>query len=145
MIVPGFFLSSWAERGQFGDTFGSINSLFTGFAFAGVIYTIILQRQELTLQREELRLQREEMAASRQELATQSRLQRAQLVTSLSELRIRLIEAEIPAIEMEALQYNGPARATQSAPHLRDVANRMQEVTSRICADVDAALNRTAD
>ena len=43
-------------RGQFGDLFGGVNALFTGLAFAGVIYTILLQRRELELQREELRL-----------------------------------------------------------------------------------------
>lgn len=53
-----------ATRGQFGDIFGGINALFTGLAFAGVIYTILLQRQELELQRDELRLTREELRRS---------------------------------------------------------------------------------
>ena len=42
-ILWGIFwaLSSWgypeiARRGQFGDSFGAINSLFAGLAFAGV-------------------------------------------------------------------------------------------------------------
>ena len=34
--------------------FGSVNALFSGLAFAGVIYAILLQREELGLQREEL-------------------------------------------------------------------------------------------
>jgi hypothetical protein len=34
-------------RGQFGDKFGAINSLFAGLAFAGIIFTILLQRGEL--------------------------------------------------------------------------------------------------
>lgn len=42
------------DRGTFGDMFGSINALFSGLAFAGVIYAILLQREELGLQREEL-------------------------------------------------------------------------------------------
>jgi hypothetical protein len=41
-------------RGQFGDIFGGVNAFFTGLAFAGVIYTIFLQRKELELQRDEL-------------------------------------------------------------------------------------------
>lgn len=41
-------------RGQFGDMFGGITSLFTGLAFAGVIVTIWLQSHELKLQRREL-------------------------------------------------------------------------------------------
>lgn len=33
--------------GQFGDKFGAINSLFSGFAFAAIVFTIILQNREL--------------------------------------------------------------------------------------------------
>jgi hypothetical protein len=51
-------------RGTFGDTFGAINSLFSGLAFAGIIYTILLQRDELHLQREELKSTREELKRS---------------------------------------------------------------------------------
>jgi len=36
-----------AVRGQFGDKFGAISSLFSGLAFAGVIFTILLQRRDL--------------------------------------------------------------------------------------------------
>lgn len=38
-----------AERGTFGDQFGAVNALFSGLAFAGLIYTIILQRKDLKL------------------------------------------------------------------------------------------------
>jgi hypothetical protein len=53
--------SDWNERGTFGDSFGAINSLFSGLAFCGIIYTILLQRKELKLQREELVLTRNEL------------------------------------------------------------------------------------
>jgi hypothetical protein len=46
---------SWTEKGQAGDQYGSINALFSGLAFAGVIIAILLQREELALQRKELR------------------------------------------------------------------------------------------
>ena len=49
------FLFSWflldysinvsEKRGQFGDQFGVVNAFFTGLAFAGLIYTIILQKK----------------------------------------------------------------------------------------------------
>jgi len=50
-----------SDRGLFGDMFGGINALFSGFAFLGVIYAIILQREELRLQRKELKMTREEL------------------------------------------------------------------------------------
>lgn len=65
-IILGFALyssiSSWAHRGTFGDMFGAVNTLFSGLAFAGVIYAIFLQSEELALQRNELKLTRDELA-----------------------------------------------------------------------------------
>ncbi|MGJ4747709.1 hypothetical protein ACQV5M_15220 [Leptospira sp. SA-E8] len=54
-----------------GDSFGFVNSLFSGLAFALLIGTIYLQKDELKLQRQELSLTREEMRLSR-EAAEQS-------------------------------------------------------------------------
>lgn len=48
------------NRGVFGDKFGFINSLFSGLALGGIIYSIILQQRELSLQRKELQETREE-------------------------------------------------------------------------------------
>ena len=90
------------QRGQFGDLFGSINSLFSGLAFAGLLYTIFLQRNELALQREELRLQREEMVASREELAKQGDIQLKQYQALIIDLKVKAINMEIDAIEMES-------------------------------------------
>lgn len=41
-------------RGVFGDMFGGVNALYSGLAFAGIIYTISMQKDELALQRKEL-------------------------------------------------------------------------------------------
>jgi hypothetical protein len=67
-------LKDMSERGQAGDLFGSINALFSGLAFAGVVFAILLQRQELALQRQELRETRLEMSrtADAQDAAQQA-------------------------------------------------------------------------
>ena len=59
-----YALPDWPTRGQFGDVFGAANALFSGLAFAGLIYTVFLQREELALQRKELQLTREELKRS---------------------------------------------------------------------------------
>lgn len=59
-------------RGTFGDQFGAVNALFSGLAFTGLIYTIILQRRDLEIQRHDLKLQRDEIALSRQEMEEQT-------------------------------------------------------------------------
>ena len=58
-------------RGQFGDSFGAINSLFAGLAFAGVIFAIILQKRELELQRQELKETRDEIRGQKEQLQAQ--------------------------------------------------------------------------
>ena len=63
-LLNGYLLYGDEQRGTFGDMFGAVNALFSGLAFAGIIYTILLQRTELELQREELRATRQEMARS---------------------------------------------------------------------------------
>ncbi|MDA9003111.1 hypothetical protein N9J23_00585 [Flavobacteriaceae bacterium] len=56
-----FGLDNWSDRGTFGDLFGAVNALFSGLAFAGLIYTIVLQKQDLELQRKEIALNRTEL------------------------------------------------------------------------------------
>lgn len=73
-LLTYFILNSWEARGTIGDMFGSINSLFSGLAFAGLIYTILLQRSELRLQQEELSLQRTELRNTTAELKGQKEL-----------------------------------------------------------------------
>lgn len=51
---------NWSDRASFGDMFGAVNVVFSGFAFFGVIYAILIQKKELQLQREELGLMRAE-------------------------------------------------------------------------------------
>ncbi|RUW77450.1 MULTISPECIES: hypothetical protein [unclassified Mesorhizobium] len=53
-----------SDRGLSGDLYGSVNALFSGLAFAGVIVAILLQREELALQREEQKQMREEVQRS---------------------------------------------------------------------------------
>lgn len=52
---------SIASAGTFGDSFGMLNSLFTGLGFAGLLVTIFLQREDLKLTRIELSETREEI------------------------------------------------------------------------------------
>jgi hypothetical protein len=46
-----------AWRGQLGDMFGGVNAFFTGAAFVGVTFTLILQRRENAAQRDAIAAQ----------------------------------------------------------------------------------------
>ena len=72
LIVPLYYTANIEKQGAFGDTYGSVNALFTGLAFAGLIITLILQMKELRLQREELCQQRQEFVGTRKALEDQS-------------------------------------------------------------------------
>lgn len=51
-----------AGLGEFGDMYGSLNTLFSGLAFSAVFITLLLQKQQLATSQQELKLTREEMA-----------------------------------------------------------------------------------
>ena len=65
-------LSPIAENGQFGDSFGALNTLFSGMAFAALGYTMWMQRSELAETREILRSQKEEAELQNSTLARQT-------------------------------------------------------------------------
>lgn len=60
-VIINFFSE---DRGTFGDAFGGLTSVFSGFAFAGVIITIVMQMKELQLTRKEMELTRQEITKS---------------------------------------------------------------------------------
>jgi hypothetical protein len=93
-IVPTLvyiFLDDWSARGQFGDVFGVVNALFSGFAFAGLILAILLQREDLELQREELSLTRLELTRSAQAQVQSELALRAQAEAATRSSRLATI------------------------------------------------------
>lgn len=70
--TSGLVLYNIEERGSFGDMFGAVNSLFSGLAFAGLIFTIFLQKKELGLQRNELKMTRKELKGQRKSMELQN-------------------------------------------------------------------------
>lgn len=54
------------------NKFDPLNTLFSGLAFWGVIYAILLQRNELALQRKELELTRQELRGQKEQLESQN-------------------------------------------------------------------------
>ncbi|MBI4081637.1 MAG: putative phage abortive infection protein [Candidatus Lambdaproteobacteria bacterium] len=63
---------------NFGDMFGAVNALFSGFAFAALFFALLLQREDLELQREELRATRQELKGQKQQMELQNTTLRTQ-------------------------------------------------------------------
>ena len=72
------YISDTTSRGTFGDKFGAVNALFSGFAFAGLIVTLLYQKEELKLQREELKETRNELNAQKIEFQEQNKTMKRQ-------------------------------------------------------------------
>ena len=126
-VIGIYAFDSWENRGQFGDLFGSINALFSGLAFLGLIYAILLQRKELSLQREELKLQREEMAGSRAELKHQVSAIIGQIQVSAEIARIEGIkiasETKIPSARKDYIE-----KINEAANHIDEIAEELKNV-----------------
>lgn len=77
-------------RGVAGDMFGAVNALFSGFAFAGLIYTISVQREELKGQIKAIKMQTDELSLQRRAIEMQTK-----------ELRLQITETARSADQLE--------------------------------------------
>ena len=107
-----FLLPDWPTRGQFGDLFGAVNALFSGFAFAGLIYAILLQREDLSLQRTELELTRQELqrsasAQEQSEIALRAQAEATARSASLAATNFLLAHYQHELAEMRKVAYPG--------------------------------------
>lgn len=105
--VSGWVLYPREDRGTFGDMFGAVNALFSGLAFAGIIYAVLLQRKELQLQRRELELTRAELEGQKLQLATQNETLRKQNFEDTFFQLLRLHNDILNAIDLT--RKSGPA------------------------------------
>jgi hypothetical protein len=95
-------LNDLPRSGQAGDLFGSVNSLFSGLAFAGVIVAILLQREELQLQRQELAQTRKELQRS---ASAQENFEKALRETMYAQTLRDALEILDSDVSVEAAQY----------------------------------------
>lgn len=80
--------------GTFGDSFGVLTCLFSGLAFAGMIITLLMQREELSLQREELELTRGEISKGNKTQEAIARINAISVIISSYNLRLADIESK---------------------------------------------------
>lgn len=151
-ILVGFVLVIWvaaplgvelvvgsdrAEAGQFGDLYGSVNALFSGLAFAVLIYTITLQRKDLALQQQQLKAQLDEMVESRQELKKQAKAQHALAIATVGQIRAMRIRVEIDEV-LRFAERN--FRYRNSNHHKKDMSNFVNEL-NQLVDDLAASIN----
>lgn len=126
---------SLESRAQNGDMFGPTNALFSGLAFVGLIYTIIMQRKELAMQRDELRLQREAMRDAATEQSKQAQAQLAQLAALEKSNSLTAITHDIEMAKIKLDLLHNQVRA--SSPTFIDkeysaVKNKLDTIYSSL-------------
>jgi hypothetical protein len=64
MSYPGYpaLEASVEKRGQYGDSFGIVNSLFTGLGFAGLVVTLLFQQKQINRQAQQLEIERDDLS-----------------------------------------------------------------------------------
>jgi hypothetical protein len=92
-----------AETGQFGDAFGLVNALFSGLAFAGVLFSLEMQRRELGLQREELAATREVLQEERDALTAQHAVMLQQLTATREYSKQPILQARVWSFEQDTV------------------------------------------
>jgi hypothetical protein len=125
-----WWFSNLPSSGQFGDTFGAANALFSAFAFAGIIYAIILQREDIRLQREDLRLTREEFrrTAEAQEKSERALAKQAWAQLMAAQLNAAASLADAYAKEIDNKQDQKFASSTLNATKQFNKYRQLQEI-----------------
>ncbi|WP_338706512.1 hypothetical protein [Paenibacillus amylolyticus] len=105
--IPLIYSNEELEAGTFGDMFGAVNALFSGLAFAGLIYTIAVQRQELRAQSKSIEMQTNEMNLQVKAIQMQTEelsLQRDAIQMQTEELKMQREETARSADQLEKQQ-----------------------------------------
>ena len=113
-------LEIWTHRGVIGDSFGAINALFSGLAFAGVVFAILLQRGDIKRQHSESKGQAESFAKEIHEIQQQTKeLTRQIKLSIMPSFIVEVLEEEI----FDELRKN--LIATEYTAKITNVGNGM--------------------
>ena len=123
------------ELEAFSNMFGGINSLFSGLALAGIILTVLLQKNELTLQRRELIETREELkrSAEAQEKSERAHRKQAENLKISAQLSAMSTLVNYYSDEEKRLKhiFPSPTKCTQAIEKKRDCIRKIEEILQR--------------
>ncbi len=128
-------IDNWSDRGTFGDLFGAVNALFSGLAFAGLIFTIVLQKRELALQRSEI-------AQNRIELKKTAKSQQHSEKALFEQVEQMKISAKLNALNTIINYYNIQITSTNNS---EEVILKAKERRRETIKEIDTLINRIGD
>lgn len=113
--------------GQADASFDRLNALFSGLAFWGVVFAILLQKSELALQRNELELTRSEVHGQKEQLEAQN----------LTMKRQRFENTFFSLLDLLSNTVNSMELSQQSPSYLR----KGRDCFSAFCREFDSSYN----
>ncbi len=130
-----FFIDNWNDRGTFGDLFGVINSLFSGLALAGLIYTTYKNKNLMIDQRNEIEINRKELVRSRKiqeksEKVLEEQARQMSLNTKLNGLKT--------LVDYFTLQINNPKNS-------EEIISLARKKRKEAIFEIDKLMNRLGD
>ncbi|WP_025743307.1 hypothetical protein [Aquimarina pacifica] len=134
-ILIMFFLSEWSDRGTFGDLFGAVNALFSALAFAVLIYTIILQREEIKQNREEIVLNRKELEKS-------GKIQRKSQEVLIRQVEQTHLSAKMNAMRTLVDYYNNQISNPKST---EEIIEKSKQKRKQIIVQIDQLIDGLHD
>ena len=120
-IIIYYISPNWSERGTIGDMFGAVNALFSGLAFVGLIYTILMQREEIQMNRQEIEMNTKELKkAATAQVQSQIALKEQVVQTHLT--------AKINAMSTVINYYNTQISNPNNKPEIIDKAKLKRKI-----------------
>lgn len=140
-VVPRLVLGQWDNAGVFGDTFGGANALFAGLAFAVLIHTLHLQKEELALQRQELELTRQELARSADAQEASQKALKDQVEQMGRTTIVQILATQITAIEEDIARKSAGSDVAKRLLTRRDL---LRDQLKRMIGELSTLLPATA-
>ncbi len=138
-VFTMMFLDEWSDRGTFGDLFGAVNALFSALAFAILIYTIVLQREEIKQNREEIVLNRKELEKS-------GKLQRKAQEVLIQQVHQTHLSAKMNAMRILVDYYNNQITNPKSSDEIIEKARlKRREIIGQIDELIDGLSDSQVD
>jgi len=136
-----FVFPDLSKNGLFGDSFGVLNSLFSGLAFAGVIIAIFMQKDELSLQREEVKMQRIETArlADTQEKSTKIFAIQAEAMKKSA--TIGALSTSLDAVNKSIEEAERDLGSSSRAPVMKLLTEKRGEIIGKLSDISDESLD----
>jgi hypothetical protein len=135
--LPAYLSSSLPDLPHT-DLYDAVSGLFTGLAFAGLLFTIFLQQRQIKLQREDFLSQLQEMQLSRAEVANQVRNQEKHLLLGVAELKMKSLEVKIVELELKTQIGGVFVRSDHILPELKRVKEEMDSIIRALEQELQA-------